>query len=68
MIAAQTPTGHICDAVYQSALYPSCLTSLRWQIGRNGDDHFTLIAYGSTPGRLIGCLEARARSQGRNGH
>ena len=49
--------------------YPSCLTSLRWQIGSNGDgEHFTLIAYGSTPGRLIKCLESRARSQGRNGH
>ena len=30
--------------------------NLRWQIGRNGDgEHFTLIAYGSTPERLLGC-------------
>jgi hypothetical protein len=49
--------------------YPSCLTSLRWQISSNGDgEHFTLIAYGSTPEKLLKCLEGRARSQGRNGH
>jgi hypothetical protein len=30
--------------------FPDCLTSLRWQVGRNGDgEHFALMAYGSTP-------------------
>ena len=49
--------------------YPSCLTSLRWQILGNGDgEHFTLIAYGSTPEKLLECVQRRARSQGRNDH
>ena len=49
--------------------YPSCLTSLRWQILGNGDGaHFTLIAFGKTPEELVQRIEARARSQGRNGH
>ena len=40
---------------------------MRSQLGRNGDgEHFAVIAYGSTPGRLLQCLEARARAQGRN--
>jgi len=55
------------NTAFEVRFYPSCLTSLRWQIGANGDgQHFRLIAYGSTPGRLLGCLEARCRSQCRN--
>jgi hypothetical protein len=30
--------------------YPDCCTIMRWQIGCECDgEHFTLIAYGSTP-------------------
>ena len=48
---------------------PDCVSSfMRWQLGSNGDDHFVLIAYGSTPEKLLGCLEARVRSLARNGH
>jgi len=49
--------------------YPDCCTIMRWQVGRNGDgEHFAVIAYGSTPKRLLECLKARERSQGRNDH
>ena len=35
--------------------YPDCCTIMRWEVGRNGDgQHFTLIAYGSTPGSAVG--------------
>jgi len=30
--------------------YARCRTPMRWQLGKNGDGHFTLIAFGSTPG------------------
>ena len=40
-----------------------------WQIGRNGDgQHFAVIAYGLTPGRLLECIEARTGSLARNDH
>jgi hypothetical protein len=49
--------------------YPDCCTIMRWQLGSNGDgEHFGLIAYGSTPKRMLACLEARARSQASNNH
>jgi hypothetical protein len=36
--------------------YPDCCTIMRWHLGRNDDgQHFALIAYGSTPGRLLKC-------------
>ena len=43
--------------------YSDCCTIMRWQLGANGDGHFTLVAYGATPERLLKCLETRARSQ-----
>ena len=49
--------------------YPDCISVMRWQLCYNVDgEHFTLIAYGPTPERLLECLEARVRSQGRNDH
>jgi hypothetical protein len=30
-----------------------------WPVGRNGDgEHFTLLAYGATPERLLDCVKA----------
>jgi hypothetical protein len=49
---------------FEVRFYPDCCTIMRWQVGRNGDgQHFAVIAYGSTPGRLLECLEARASSK-----
>jgi hypothetical protein len=57
------------DIGLEVRFYPAALTSWRWQIGRNGDgEHFTLMAYGQTAEQLLECLQARVRSQARNGH
>ena len=54
--------------MFEVRFFPDCCTIMRWQLGANGDgEHFTLIAYGATPDRLVECLEKRVRSQGRNG-
>jgi len=43
---------------------------LRWQMVANGDgEHYTLLAHGSTPKRLLESLDVAARANGRgNGH
>ena len=49
---------------------PDCprQSPLRWQIVGRNNGHIILLAYGSSPGRLLGCLEARVRAQASNGH
>jgi len=56
------------DTGLEVRFYPQCVTSWRWQLGRNGGEHFELVAYGRTPTELVEAITARAKAQARNGH
>lgn len=49
--------------------YPQCVTSWRWQLGRNGagGERFELLAWSSSADGLVEAIRARANAQEPNG-
>ena len=42
--------------------FPACVTSWRWQLGKNGDgEHFELLAWSGSADGLLDAIKARAR-------